>query len=174
MSSWIDNNGHPRYLTNSDHLPRVGETLALGSDTFVGEEGEPATHFLQRYCPDARELISLHFLLREMGLFYFDQTRLQHYNFIELDIMHMNFGRKAIDAGLNIGKGLAPMVALDIVKQYNALILQGDIERARSQIKVEFQKNRQVAKLFYEKHKTQMDPEVKLIFKELIGENYGK
>ncbi len=40
MSYWIDIKGHPNYKINSDLIPRLGEVLVLGPDTFEGQEGD--------------------------------------------------------------------------------------------------------------------------------------
>ncbi|MBT7790805.1 MAG: hypothetical protein HN757_18245 [Calditrichaeota bacterium] len=40
MNFWVDIKGHPNFRVNCEYLPRVGEGFVIGSDTFVGQEGE--------------------------------------------------------------------------------------------------------------------------------------
>ena len=86
---------------------------------------------------------------------------------------------------VNIGKALSrslfdslgkftPRVVFQSLEYYNNIIISGDIERARAQIKVEFMKNRQVAELIYKKYKDEMNSEVANIFEEMMGDANGQ
>ncbi len=39
MSYWVDIKGHPNYKVNCDIIPRMGEAVILGPETFEGQEG---------------------------------------------------------------------------------------------------------------------------------------
>jgi hypothetical protein len=53
--------------------------------------------------------------------------------------------RAGVDA---LAKGV-PALALQGIRQYNELVLKGDIDRARRLILVEFKKNRELANLIF-------------------------
>lgn len=75
---------------------------------------------------------------------------------------------------LRLGTDLAPKLSSHAVRtaiqEWNRLVLRGDTERARSRIKLEFLKNRQLAKLLYQKHRDDMGDDVRAIFEEMIEE----
>ena len=64
------------------------------------------------------------------------------------------------------GSKVALSVVQKVLKTYEQMIIRGEQDLARAQIQVEFEKNRQVANLFYEKYQNQMDENVKKIFNE--------
>ncbi|MFC1834882.1 hypothetical protein ACFL2Q_09130 [Thermodesulfobacteriota bacterium] len=78
------------------------------------------------------------------------------------------FRRTIIKAGLDVLAKSGAKVLLEGVRHYNRLVLSGDIDRARAEIRVEFIKNRQVATRIYEKYKEQMDEDVRKIYEEMI------
>jgi hypothetical protein len=79
--------------------------------------------------------------------------------------------RSIIRAGMDaLAKG-GTALALQGIRQYNQLVLKGDIDRARRLILVEFNKNRELATMIYRKYKDQMDPEVQKIYEEMIQED---
>ncbi len=82
----------------------------------------------------------------------------------------MGIGQRMARVGLDALTKLSPRVAMEGVSEWNRLVLRGDIERARSRIRLEFLKNRALAKVIYSKHSNDMSPEVRAIFEELIGE----
>jgi hypothetical protein len=44
MSYWVDIMGHPNFKVISEYLPRAGETVIIGPDTFEGQEGNLTYH----------------------------------------------------------------------------------------------------------------------------------
>lgn len=77
-------------------------------------------------------------------------------------------GKSIIRAGLDVITKTGSKVLLEGVQHYNRLVLGGDIERARAEIKVEFMKNRQLAMRIYKKYKDQMEPGVRGIYEEML------
>ena len=77
--------------------------------------------------------------------------------------------KSVIRAGLDLlGQAAAPMAGRAVVAKWNALMRAGELERARSQIKLEFLRNRDLARLIYEKHRGDMSDEVAAIFEEMV------
>lgn len=83
----------------------------------------------------------------------------------------MGIEKSILRAGVNLAGQLAPRAALALVDEWNRMALRGDIERARSRVKIEFLRNRELATLIYQKHKADMDEAVRLMFEEMILEN---
>jgi hypothetical protein len=77
-------------------------------------------------------------------------------------------GKSIIRAGLDALTKTGSKALLQGVQHYNKLVLGGDIERAKAEIKVEFMKNRQVATRIYQKYKDQMEPGVREIYEEML------
>lgn len=63
-----------------------------------------------------------------------------------------------------------PRIATILVKRWNQQMERGEMEKARAAIHVEFVKNRQVAAMIFEKYQSEMTPEVKSLYQEVMGE----
>jgi len=74
-----------------------------------------------------------------------------------------------INNSIDLLKVFLPTLAIQSIREYNAMVLRGDIERARAAIRSEFVKNRKLAYKYYEKYKGDMSKEVRVIYEEFIG-----
>lgn len=63
-----------------------------------------------------------------------------------------------------------PLMAAQAVRQWNQLVLRGECERARAEIRREFNQNREVARAVYLKYEKDMQIEVRNIFATLMSE----
>lgn len=61
-----------------------------------------------------------------------------------------------------------PRVATRLVKEWNGMVLRGEMDRARAAIHAEFVKNRQLASMLYEKYQNDMSPAVAAIYREAM------
>lgn len=82
----------------------------------------------------------------------------------------MGIEKSLLRAGVDLATKLGPRAVVVAVREWNQMVLRGDIERARARIKLEFLKSRQLAELLYRKHRGDMDEQVRAIFEELIRE----
>jgi hypothetical protein len=82
----------------------------------------------------------------------------------------MGYVKLAVDLGKDAALKLAPKLIHQAINQYNQMILNGEVERARSRIKVEFMKNRLVATAIYHKYKSEMQKDTREIYEEFINE----
>lgn len=79
----------------------------------------------------------------------------------------MNAALRVLLDGLAKG---APGVAIKVVDCLNQMVLEGEIERAKVEIQVEFNRNRQLAIKIYEKYREEMNGDVRRIYEDIIGE----
>jgi hypothetical protein len=64
-----------------------------------------------------------------------------------------------------------PALATHLVRQWNAMVLRGEYDKARAAISVEFAKNRAVARIIYEKYHQDMSPAVKTIYRDVMEDS---
>ncbi len=76
----------------------------------------------------------------------------------------------ATKLGLHVLVKNGPLVAAKAVRHWNQLVLRGEYERARAEIRREFNQNREVARAMYLKYERDMQPDVRTIFAFMMSE----
>ena len=61
-----------------------------------------------------------------------------------------------------------PALATHLIRQWNAMVLRDEYDKARAAISVEFAKNRAVARIIYEKYNKDMSPAVEAIYRDVM------
>lgn len=81
--------------------------------------------------------------------------------------------RKMLDGATKIGLQIlaknAPLLGMRAIGHWNQLILRGEHERARADIRREFNQNREIARAILQKYAGDMQPEVRSIFEEMMA-----
>lgn len=82
--------------------------------------------------------------------------------------------RKVMDGAAKVGLQLlvknGPQLMAQVVRGWNQLVLRGEYDRVRADIRREFTRNREVAGAIYRKYQSDMQPDVRAIFESMIAD----